>query len=183
MRYADVVIIMLVLFIIYYILMIASDLYRAKLATLQDKETTKETEIDISDEVENFNTIHISREYPAGRPITNVEPSISEETADKPQEIPESQRKAINAAKREAQERIKHYKAKKENRSEDADPSSRQPDMVQLVVRNAPSTRPDYRMPLMMGGMTVEEIVDSAKRRAQGDNNDLSGIIHRCEAA
>lgn len=213
MKYGDIVAILFVIMALYYVAMIAMDLYKAKLSKESEKEKEKETEIDISDEVEGFKTIHVSREYPNGRLDAETEVEAEnedsqtetekvdapDESQDKPVEgskpkdkvkISESQLRKVNMIKSRAEERMHQHRQEHqpketpvqeeiENTSSDKKDDSVEHD----IPKKDPAARPGYRPPIMLGGMSVEEIVGNARRRSMGDDSAMAGIIHSCEAA
>lgn len=217
MKYGDIVAILFVIMALYYVALIAMDLYKAKMTKESEKEKEKETEIDISDEVEGFKTIHVSREYPNGRLEANTKEEaegednrrenedihssfgIPHEPAEptKPKEpvrIPESQLQAIRSIRNRSEERIHQHKVEHQSKASYVkDPvqnvvtdsqSEKQDVQVEHEVRKTdPATRPGYRPPNMIGGMSIEEVVSVARRRSMGDDKAMAGIIHTCEAA
>lgn len=223
MKYGDIVAILFVIMALYYVALIAMDLYKAKMTRESEKEKEKETEIDISDEVEGFKTIHVSREYPNGRleaeekdeaeskeenegkddKKENVDAHSLPGTPSKPidptkpkneAKIPESQLQAIRRIKNRSEERIHHHKMEHQSKESPQQDSSQdvvadsqletQDVLVEHEVRKTdPATRPGFRPPNMLGGMSVEEVVRKARRRSMGDDKAMAGIIHTCEAA
>lgn len=223
MKYGDIVAILFVIMALYYVALIAMDLYKAKMIKESDKEKEKETDIDISDEVEGFKTIHVSREYPNGRlkaetkeeAKSNKEAEgednrrenedihssigIPHEPAEPPKpkepvKIPESQLQAIRKIRNRSEERINQHRMehqyKESQRQEpvqnvvtDSQPEKQDVQVEHEVRKNDPATRPGYRPPNMIGGMSIEEVVSVARRRSMGDDKAMAGIIHTCEAA
>lgn len=185
MKYGDIVAILFVLFALYYAGMIAMDLYKMKMTKESEKEKEKETEIDISDEVENFKTIHVSRETSESRPL--AKPDESKTTKEKEKTVvnkPEGEKQKETPKSKVADSKQSSEPAQAETVDDFPDTVPEEPEHInEPVSKKDPQRIPNYRMPIMLGALTVDDIISDVKRRCNGDESALSGIIHSCEAA
>lgn len=185
MKYGDIVLILFFVLLLYYAGMVAMDMYKMKMTKESEKEKEKETEIDISDEVENFKTIHVSRETADRRPLTKPDESKTskekEETiTNKPEG--EKQKEAPRSKTADSKQSTEPAQAEAAEDFPDTDSEAHE-HIKEEVSKKDPQRNPHYKMPTMLGGITVDEIVNDAKRRCNGDESALGGIIHICEAA
>ncbi len=92
MKFGDIFAVLVVLLVLYYVAMIAMDIYKEKLKKLSEKEKDSEVDIDISDEAGTFTPIQVSRD--------DIKPVIQnrQESVQQPKEASDKQEESRNSS-------------------------------------------------------------------------------------
>ena len=189
--YSQIITFLFVLLLLYYVGMIALDIYKANNEKEPDDGKPKEDDIDISDEANAFQPIVISREGiirpKAEKSATTEEPANSQET-----ETPSQESESESTSGDESE--------KFEENAFEETPDSEEPSMASTpvdpykageipeeifeeVIRERHAKIPGYREPVMTDPYTVDELLIELDKLADNKESALNNIICLCEEA
>lgn len=213
MKFGDIFAVLVVLLVLYYVAMIALDIYKENLKKQSEKEKEPEVDIDISDEAGTFTPIQVSRDdiKPVTQPKTQPENTdktdskakesesdkvkpdetkVTSENIDKPAS-PEQKDKTSDSEKSNDAYDPKSWEIPQsvidEHRGKSADdsPESVPAEKTDETSDDGPilNVRKTYREPCMSNGMPVENLVQFTNEVSNDGTADLQNIVMKCDAA
>lgn len=213
MKFGDIFAVLVVLLVLYYVAMIALDIYKENLKKQSEKEKEPEVDIDISDEAGTFTPIQVRRDdiKPVTQPKTQPENTdktdskakesesdkvkpdetkVTSENIDKPAS-PEQKDKPSDSEKPNDAYDPKSWEIPQsvidEHRGKSADDSSESvpAEKTDETSDDGPilNVRKTYREPCMSNGMPVENLVQFTNEVSNDGTADLQNIVMKCDAA
>lgn len=213
MKFGDIFAVLVVLLVLYYVAMIALDIYKENLKKQSEKEKEPEVDIDISDEAGTFTPIQVRRDdiKPVTQPKTQPENTdktdskakesesdkvkpdetkVTSENIDKPAS-PEQKDKTSDSEKPNDAYDPKSWEIPQsvidEHRGKSADdsPESVPAEKTDETSDDGPilNVRKTYREPCMSNGMQVENLVQFTNEVSNDGTADLQNIVMKCDAA
>lgn len=213
MKFGDIFAVLVVLLVLYYVAMIALDIYKENLKKQSEKEKEPEVDIDISDEAGTFTPIQVRRDdiKPVTQPKTQPENTdktdskakesesdkvkpdetkVTSENIDKPSS-PEQKDKPSDSEKPNDAYDPKSWEIPQsvidEHRGKSADdsPESVPAEKTDETSDDGPilNVRKTYREPCMSNGMPVENLVQFTNEVSNDGTADLQNIVMKCDAA
>jgi len=155
MQYGQIVLLITVGFIIYYIAMIVMDLQKANAAKAAEADNDNEEEIDISDEAKRFNPIKVSREEKS-------KPAETEKDNNTQEQQPSNTENAQN-----------------EQAAEKAD----EPKNEEIPKEEQAPVRPNLREPLMTDGIDTRRLIELIDKGAETGDFGLGALVMSCNNA
>lgn len=180
MKFGDIFAVLVVLLVLYYVAMIAMDVYKEKLKKISEKENDPDVDIDISDEAQSFTPIQVRRDD--AKPV--VQPEKQQE-----EKLDESlvQVKNDDSQSWKIPQSVFDGHRSRTAGSTPASTNTENP-TTGISVENMDSehrlnVRITYREPCMTNGMLVEDLVELSNRISNDGTADLQDIVMKCEAA
>lgn len=213
MKFGDIFAVLVVLLVLYYVAMIALDIYKENLKKQSEKEKEPEVDIDISDEAGTFTPIQVRRDdikpvtqsktQPENTDKTDSKAKESESDKVKPDETkvtsenidkpasPEQKDKPSDSEKPNDAYDPKSWEIPQsvidEHRGKSADdsPESVPAEKTDETSDDGPilNVRKTYREPCMSNGMPVENLVQFTNEVSNDGTADLQNIVMKCDAA
>lgn len=180
-----IVLIMLVLFVMYYIVMISLDLYRAKLDDQMKANADNEQEIDISEEVSQFSPTEITREEK--KPVNNQSPISNDDMIhDNIEDIVSDEVVPDNVYPE-----FENHETEKSLLNEDTDTLLDTLGQIPEDIRDSslPNQNQEYetsdyrRSAISDDGVEVSELLSKIEELAQKGKSDMGDIIYMCQDA
>lgn len=213
MKFGDIFTVLVVLLVLYYVAMIALDIYKENLKKQSEKEKEPEVDIDISDEVGTFTPIQVRRDdiKPVTQPKTQPENTdktdskakesesdkvkpdetkVTSENIDKPaspeqKDKPSDSEKPNDAYDPKSWEIPQSVIDEHRGKSADDSPESVPAEKTDETSDDGPilNVRKTYREPCMSNGMPVENLVQFTNEVSNDGTADLQNIVMKCDAA
>lgn len=213
MKFGDIFAVLVVLLVLYYVAMIALDIYKENLKKQSEKEKEPEVDIDISDEAGTFTPIQVSRDdiKPVTQPKTQPENTdktdskakesesdkvkpdetkVTSENIDKPaspeqKDKPSDSEKPNDAYDPKSWEIPQSVIDEHRGKSADDSPESVPAEKTDETSDDGPilNVRRTYREPCMSNGMPVENLVQFTNEVSNDGTADLQNIVMKCDAA
>lgn len=186
--------------LIYYAVMIAMDLQRLKAAKAAEAEKDNEEEIDISDEVQNFQPAQISREHPDGEPTKD---KGKEEKEDKNEEVKEkktendndnvnsdvqgqdkpTEKKTVDSPHETTEKKTEERSDENNEEQPDTSQKERSDEKPEEHPDEKPFRRAGYREAIMTDGIPVERLIEEVNKQMETGSSDLGAVVLSCEQA
>lgn len=213
MKFGDIFAVLVVLLVLYYVAMIALDIYKENLKKQSEKEKEPEVDIDISDEAGTFTPIQVRRDdiKPVTQPKTQPENTdktdskakesesdkvkpdetkVTSENIDKPaspeqKDKPSDSEKPNDAYDPKSWEIPQSVIDEHRGKSADGSPESVPAEKTDETSDDGPilNVRKTYREPCMSNGMPVENLVQFTNEVSNDGTADLQNIVMKCDAA
>lgn len=213
MKFGDIFAVLVVLLVLYYVAMIALDIYKENLKKQSEKEKEPEVDIDISDEAGTFTPIQVRRDdiKPVTQPKTQPENTdktdskakesesdkvkpdetkVTSENIDKPaspeqKDKPSDSEKPNDAYDPKSWEIPQSVIDEHRGMSADDSPESVPAEKTDETSDDGPilNVRKTYREPCMSNGMPVENLVQFTNEVSNDGTADLQNIVMKCDAA
>lgn len=213
MKFGDIFAVLVVLLVLYYVAMIALDIYKENLKKQSEKEKEPEVDIDISDEAGTFTPIQVRRDdiKPVTQPKTQPENTdktdskakesesdkvkpdetkVTSENIDKPaspeqKDKPSDSEKPNDAYDSKSWEIPQSVIDEHRGKSADDSPESVPAEKTDETSDDGPilNVRKTYREPCMSNGMPVENLVQFTNEVSNDGTADLQNIVMKCDAA
>ncbi len=213
MKFGDIFAVLVVLLVLYYVAMIALDIYKENLKKQSEKEKEPEVDIDISDEAGTFTPIQVRRDdiKPVTQPKTQSENTdktdskakesesdkvkpdetkVTSENIDKPaspeqKDKPSDSEKPNDAYDPKSWEIPQSVIDEHRGKSADDSPESVPAEKTDETSDDGPilNVRKTYREPCMSNGMPVENLVQFTNEVSNDGTADLQNIVMKCDAA
>lgn len=213
MKFGDIFAALVVLLVLYYVAMIALDIYKENLKKQSEKEKEPEVDIDISDEAGTFTPIQVRRDdiKPVTQPKTQPENTdktdskakesesdkvkpdetkVTSENIDKPaspeqKDKPSDSEKPNDAYDPKSWEIPQSVIDEHRGKSADDSPESVPAEKTDETSDDGPilNVRKTYREPCMSNGMPVENLVQFTNEVSNDGTADLQNIVMKCDAA
>lgn len=213
MKFGDIFAVLVVLLVLYYVAMIALDIYKENLKKQSEKEKEPEVDIDISDEAGTFTPIQVRRDdiKPVTQPKTQPENTdktdskvkesesdkvkpdetkVTSENIDKPaspeqKDKPSDSEKPNDAYDPKSWEIPQSVIDEHRGKSADDSPESVPAEKTDETSDDGPilNVRKTYREPCMSNGMPVENLVQFTNEVSNDGTADLQNIVMKCDAA
>lgn len=213
MKFGDIFAVLVVLLVLYYVAMIALDIYKENLKKQSEKEKEPEVDIDISDEAGTFTPIQVRRDdiKPVTQPKTQPENTdktdskakesesdkvkpdetkVTSENIDKPaspeqKDKPSDSEKPNDAYDPKSWEIPQSVIDEHRGKSADDSPESLPAEKTDETSDDGPilNVRKTYREHCMSNGMPVENLVQFTNEVSNDGTADLQNIVMKCDAA
>lgn len=189
--FIKIFIIMVILLAIYYAVVIAMDLYKAKLGE-ENEQSTDEVEIDISDAASGFQPIEILKDdqQKAPQKDENIhegsDGNIVEDLNDEPEalyeqgQVPEEEYETLASTLGQIPDDVRsEYSEKEENKPSEETAH----DEINEGLFARQDEMPALRRPISDDGVEVDVLVSQIETLSQKGESDLGDIIHQCNEA